>query len=72
MNIEQIKEACIYGNHYHDSDLWKECERFALDANNSLTDRVVAIRKIDEIMGEPKSEGADQEIIDTFIQQLQS
>jgi len=52
MDIESIKKAPIYGNHYQDHDLWSKMNKIILDETADLSLRAAASKKVGDIVGE--------------------
>lgn len=60
----------VYGNAYADYDLWQETYHIACNLDNPIAIRAAAIRKMDEITGEPESkpfDGRDADLVENFI-----
>jgi hypothetical protein len=51
MNIEEIVNTPVVGSFGFDQELWDACSEFILNENNPINERILALKKIDEITG---------------------
>ena len=52
MNLQQLMEKPIVGNFNSDQRLWTELEDFIMNESNTMADRIVALRRVDELLGD--------------------
>lgn len=70
MTIQEILDHQIYGNAYHDMDLWTRCEKIALDESNPIELRAAAVRKIDKIVGDEPSVGTNEQVVEKYVNEM--
>ena len=51
MTIKEIQNLAIVGDANSDQHIFNECHTFVMDDNNSMKDKIKALKKIDETMG---------------------
>lgn len=51
MNIQELKAKTIIGNAMSDACLLEDIHCFIVDTDNTLADRLAAMRRLDEVMG---------------------
>lgn len=52
MTIQEIMDAPIAGNAYHDQQLMDQIHVFVANESNEMQDRCLALLKLDQVMGE--------------------
>jgi hypothetical protein len=67
-SIEDVLATIPAGNALDDAELWKELYAIALNTNLSIKTRARAVRKMDELTGEPESiaQSDDQSLVARF------
>jgi hypothetical protein len=69
-SIDALLDAPIHGNAYSDSSLSMALTKYAVNGANPINKRRAAIAKLDEIVGEPRPKGSDQEVVNKYMEQM--
>lgn len=68
--IEQILNADVMGNAYHDQSLMDSIHAYVMSDSTTRLNKKLALRKLDEVMGLDKPEDEDA-ALDEYVQQAQ-
>lgn len=67
--IEEIQAMPIIGDAYHDGPLLQACHDFIADDSNAMEDKIKAIEKIDETMGEKSEKPITEKDVNSYIKE---
>lgn len=60
--INILLRSPIFGNYLHDQELWNKLETYILDPKNPMLFKVKALKKIDQITGEPEEKYTEADV----------
>lgn len=60
--IRMILDMPIKGNAYHDGHLMQLIHDYVVDENNPMKNRILAIKKLDKVMGQPDVDVTEKDV----------